>query len=432
MRPSEKGWVNNYVKYLVELPKSHHYKKTAIGDFGHLQADEKLYKLVQPSGLMYGHPIQAPGNYAIPMSRWENSEKMKLILLDSLINHAVLLRAGEIQSDSDFADCLHDSIKEIAQFYEANFLYNNKKRFSFYSKAKKSENEIVESIVTKRLHVNSIWNSNFWSGFFQNSLLFLDVYYFGLWLQRKDIVVDFESFHAHQEKLRMNLLQMIAAAAHANNIIEDEEKALFTFFIQSARLSKENERRAMNFLKTTVNLENIQFDTDDPWIIRKYMLELAILTVWADRKVEDNEKEFVRLLAEKLGFSKEELDGSMLAIESFIISNWEQVHFLQKKHDLLIIKDTFTKRFSEIANKNKKAFVQEIKESKELMNLMHKMTREKLSDTEKNIVRAQLLDVLKTLPALVIIALPGTFMTLPLLLKLLPKSAFPSAFSEID
>lgn len=432
MRPSKKGWVNNHLKFLLELPKAHHYKNAFFGDFRKVASDKKLYKLVQPSGLMYGHPIQTTGNYGIPMNKWDNREKMKLILLDSLINQAVLMRTEEIQNESDFADCLHYSISEIAQFYRSNYLFNKNKRSYFHSSTKTSENELIESFVSQRLRVKSIWNRNFWASFFQNSLLFLDVYYFGLWLQKKDFVHDHHSFHAHQEKLRLNLLQIIAAASHANNIIEEEEKALFTFFIHSAKLSIENEKRAKNFLKTTIDLENIHFDKNDSWIIRKYMLELAILTVWADRIIEENEKIFIRRLAKKLGFSGAELDESMLAIESFIISNWEQVHFLQKKHDLLIIKDEFSKRFSQITNNNKNAFLQEIKESKELMKLMLKMTREKLSDTEKSIVRAQLLDVLKTLPAFIIIALPGTFMTLPLLLKLLPKSAFPSAFSEIE
>jgi hypothetical protein len=137
-------------------------------------------------------------------------------------------------------------------------------------------------------------------------------------------------------------------------------------------------------------------------------------------------------LSTKLNISGTELDGSLLAIESFVISHWKQIHFLQSKHDMLIVKDRFTRRFMKIASKNKNAFVQEIQESKELMQLMFKMTREKLSEKEKRLVRAQLLDILKTLPTFVVIALPGTFITLPLLLKLLPKQAFPSAFSEID
>ena len=83
-------------------------------------------------------------------------------------------------------------------------------------------------------------------------------------------------------------------------------------------------------------------------------------------------------------------------------------------------------------NRNKKAIIQEVNESKELLTLLHKMAREKLSEEEKFKVKIQLMDIIKTLPTFIIIALPGTFITLPLLLNVLPKKAFPSAFSEID
>ena len=431
MRPSQKGWINSYIKSLLEQAESKNFNNLRFDDFEQLAPDKQLYKLVQPSGLMYGHPIQTPGNYVVTMTNWDNHEKTKMILLDSLINQSILSHTEDIENSGDFADCLHDSIQGIAQFYGENLLENSK-IISSRSKIKKGNNELVELIVDERLYVKSGWGSNFWAGFFQNSLLFLEVYYFGQWLQKKEFVTDFDQFNEQQEKLRLYILQIIAAAAHANNKIEDEEKALFTFFLQSAKLSKKNERYAIDFLKTKVGLENIQFDKHDSWIIRKYILELAILTVWADKNVEENEKDFIRLLAKKLGFSKEELESSLLAIESFVITNWEQVHFLQSKHDILIIKDRFSKRIGQMINKNKRAVIQEVKESKELMVLMLKMTKERLSDTEKSIVRTQLLDLLKTLPTFVIIALPGSFITLPLLLKLLPKSAFPTAFSEED
>ena len=202
--------------------------------------------------------------------------------------------------------------------------------------------------------------------------------------------------------------------------------------MQSANPKKENELIANKFLNTNLELSTIQLDQFDSWIIKKYILELAILTVLADRNLEASEKQFVNLLATKLGISNPELENSLLATESFVLSNWNQVHFLQSKHDFLIIKDRFSNRFAQIARKNKDAFVQEVNESKELVYLMKKMTRETLSQTEKIKVKAQLLDILKTLPTFVVIALPGTFITLPLLLKLLPKSAFPSAFGEIE
>jgi len=74
--------------------------------------------------------------------------------------------------------------------------------------------------------------------------------------------------------------------------------------------------------------------------------------------------------------------------------------------------------------------LQEINESKELVELLAKSRRESLTDKEKKIVKAQLLDILKLIPTFMIIALPFTFITFPILLKILPKSAFPTAFQE--
>ena len=193
MRPSQKGWINSYLDFLQEQVEPEHFKTLIYGDFKHLVQEKKLYKLVQPSGLMYGHPIQPPGNYTVTMTNWSDHEKMKLILLDSLINQAVLIHPEKIENKSDFADCLHDSIGDIVQFYLVNIIENSKS-ISFRPKKSKTENEHVESIVDQRLNVKSGWRSNFWAGFFHNSLLFLDVYYFGKWLQKKDKAADFQSF----------------------------------------------------------------------------------------------------------------------------------------------------------------------------------------------------------------------------------------------
>tara|TARA_R100000027_G_scaffold65999_1_gene61201 strand:- start:591 stop:788 length:198 start_codon:yes stop_codon:yes gene_type:complete len=62
--------------------------------------------------------------------------------------------------------------------------------------------------------------------------------------------------------------------------------------------------------------------------------------------------------------------------------------------------------------------------------LFEKSKTQPLNAEEKEIMRVQLIDILKSIPAFVIIALPGSFLTLPLLLKVLPKSAFPSGFQD--
>jgi len=430
MRPSQKGWITNYIRLLSDNQNVQSYHKLLQRQTSFLDQDKKRYKIIQPTGMMYGYPVQSPVNYHINNSSWNDEDKMKFILLDCLIHDALLLYKDEIGSQRNLQECVHHIIREIVDFYTASI--SGKEKLAKDRYGTKSDSDQIELLLNRRVIVKSKWNRNFWASFFQNSLLFLDIYYFGEWLRKKKSGSATISFHEQQEKLRLYILQIIASAAHANKVIEKEEKALFNFFLNSANLTRENELIAREFLNHNIALSDIVFDNYDSWLIKKYILELALMTVWADKKLEDVERQYVRKLAKRLGISEEEFDNSLLAIESFVISNWEKVHFLQPKHNLLILKDRFSNRISIILNKNKKALTQEIKESKELVRLLQKMTKEKLSQEETLKVKAQLLDILKTLPTFVIVALPGTFITLPLLLNLLPNSAFPSAFSEVD
>jgi hypothetical protein len=289
---------------------------------------------------------------------------------------------------------------------------------------------MAESLIQSRIKVKSGINNNFWAGFFHNSLLFLDVYFYGVWLRKKDGIISVDDFEKKQEKLRLTILKIIAMASQADNNLDFEEKKLYKFFLQSAGLSSSAEKEAMEYLTEKFDIDDIEFPEIDSWLIRKYLLELAMLTVWSDKEVKELEKEFLKKLGKKLHFTDQEIESSLLAIESFVITNWEQVHFLQSRHNFHILRDRFTNRVGKVLIKNKKAVEKELKESKELMALLKKATKHDLSEEEKIKVRTQLIDVLKTIPTFVIIALPFTFITLPVLIKMLPPSAFPSAFSE--
>ena len=77
--------------------------------------------------------------------------------------------------------------------------------------------------------------------------------------------------------------------------------------------------------------------------------------------------------------------------------------------------------------KNSKSLVQELKQSKELVILLNKSAYTTLSDEEKVKVKSQLLDVLKSIPALAVFLLPGGAVLLPIIAKLIPD-ILPSAF----
>lgn len=79
--------------------------------------------------------------------------------------------------------------------------------------------------------------------------------------------------------------------------------------------------------------------------------------------------------------------------------------------------------------KNKKMLAQELAQSKEAVRLIKKSTRSSLNSEEKELIKIQLLDICKAIPALAVFLLPGGALLLPLLIKLIPD-ILPSAFQE--
>lgn len=84
----------------------------------------------------------------------------------------------------------------------------------------------------------------------------------------------------------------------------------------------------------------------------------------------------------------------------------------------------------ELLYKNKKRLDQELKQSKEAVNLIKKSMSSSLSDDEKEKIKMQLLDICKAIPALAVFLLPGGALLLPLLIKLIPD-ILPSAFRDV-
>ncbi|HEY5823809.1 MAG TPA: hypothetical protein VIT44_05570, partial [Cyclobacteriaceae bacterium] len=63
-------------------------------------------------------------------------------------------------------------------------------------------------------------------------------------------------------------------------------------------------------------------------------------------------------------------------------------------------------------------------ESEEMMSLLRRARVNELSEEEKQRMQVLLIGVLKTIPTFVIISLPQRFLTLPMLLKILPTDFF--------
>jgi hypothetical protein len=199
---------------------------------------------------------------------------------------------------------------------------------------------------------------------------------------------------------------------------------LLDYFLQSAHLSADKKKEAHAIFEKGIVLEEINLPTNNSWILKKYFLEMAILTIWADKRVEGNEQEFLKRLTVYLSFSEDDLENSMMAVEGFVLEHWDQLNYLQNKQDFNEVSDRFVARMSKVTNTNRTKLLREVQESKGLMELLKKAKSHELTESEKKHMQEMLIVVLKSIPTFVIISLPQRFLTLPILLKILPNNFF--------
>lgn len=422
MKPGEKGWLKEYLEYRKEL-----LKDFASNGRKSSHPEHSLYRIVQPTGLMYGQSIDTIEH---PDSKnWDQKDRMKILLAESLITSSLLFHDKPIKSSEELSGVIMKAIENIGNFYNTIFPELATPTKTLFGK-RKSPIELAEKILDKRIEHTNSYSGNFWAQFFHNSLLFLDIFIFGQWIHTNAdrIVSDF--FKYEREELRFSVVKVMAAAAHANVAIEFEEKKLLEHFLQSAGLTSEKKKEALAIFEKGIELEEINLPTNNSWVLKKYFLEMSILTIWSDKRVEEIEVIFLKRFCDYLGFSEDDLENSMMAIEGFVLEHWEQLNTLQNKKDYDQVSEQFIGRMSRITNYNKSRLVKEVQKSEELMALLRKAKSNELTEEEKVHMQELLITVLKTIPTFVLISLPQHFLTLPILLKILPKDFFSESLSD--
>lgn len=415
MRPDEKGWLQEYLDFKKDALKDLSQKKRGS------HPEHSLYRIIQPTGLMYGQNV---GHLDYPNAEnWSEKDKMKILLAESLISSSLLFYDKPVKTPEELSQIFLKTIENIGNFYNNIFPELAIPGKSLFGK-KRSPLELAEKILDKRVERTIEFQGNFWTYFFHNSLLFLDVFIFGQWIHTNAdrIVADF--FRYERDELRFSIVKVIAAAAHSDNTVDFEERKMLELFIQSSDLNTERRKEALTVFDKGIEVEEINLPSENSWILKKFFLEIAILTTWADKKVEQAEHNFMKRFCSYLGLSEDDLDNSLIAIEGFVLEHWEQLDYLQDKQDYNQVSEDFIGRISKIAEKNKTRLAKEIQEREVVSALLRKARTEELSAEENERIRHELIDILKTIPTFVIISLPQRFLTLPVLMKILPKNLF--------
>jgi hypothetical protein len=423
MKPQDKGWLKEYLEFrqelLVDLAHSEKHRTS--------HPEHSLYQILQPTGLMYG---QSVGEIALPETRiWDSKERLKILLAESLISSSLLFYDKPIAGPEDISGVILKTLDNIGKFYNNIFPELATSTKTILGR-KRTPLELAEKILDKRIDYTTKFEDSFWSHFFHNSLLFLDVFIYGQWIHTNAdrIVADF--FRYERDELRFSVVKVIAAAAHANKEVAFEERRLYELFIESTDLSGERRREALKIFEEGFAVEDINLPAEHSWILKKFYLEIGILTIWSDKKVEQAELDFLKRFCHYLGFSDDDLENSMIAVEGFVLEHWQQLEYLQDKQDYQQVSDQFIRRVANIARRNKSKLIKSMAEDEQVLGLMKKARSAELAEDEKERIRVVLIKMLKTIPAFVIIALPQKFLTLPILLKILPRSLFAEGIKE--
>lgn len=396
------------IEVLIELLFSQKYASE-----NETNSPEGLYRLFSDTGLNFGFPVKD----IYQVSHKTSSEKglMKSILLQALFA-TYSVHQKEEQSKADF-------IEEVNAFY-LSFLFQGGTPTN-----RNSALELLAHVLESRLTTGKSWFQGVMNKMFFSNFLYLDVMLFGSMLAghlSQDVVAKI------RKQWVFRTLWVIKKVASVDDLIQKEEQDLINSFLRASLLQAED-YKAFN----KKNLDEIQQELfgdiqQKSWVLKRFLLDLAVLTAWSDKEIKNTEKEFLVQFCFMLGLEEKELDFSYRDVESFAEQFGGALPFGKDKYPYQEISQEYLARMGAILKKNQGRIRKEIEESKELVYLLNKSRKEPLTEEEKKKVRTQIIDILKTLPIFVIIALPFSFITLPVLLKILPTSALPSSFQDED
>lgn len=413
LSPGAKGWIAKYFQMMDtgEIAVTWDQPKQLSDEqFNH-------FFLVQ-SGLVFGYTSRLMFAHNVEQKHWTKDEQLTTLLFEAhLFTYIRSLNGAEFDR-KEFIEILYT-------FYKHHRVNSLSSLIGYFLKETKEEK--IERILDKRTEVpKQLLSTKSWMTYLTNTFVYLDVLLFDAHLKpiEGDEVVDYQ-------QLAMLSLAIISLSAYSDNVVEDQEKLMFESFLASADLDGDEREIAKLRFKRGVSLNELGSELIDNWNFRRYLLDLSALTIFSNHDAGQVEIDFLESLRKWLDLSQVDLDDAIVAAQQFVLQHRQQVAFLHDASAVESMIDNVSKRWIKILGRNKDKLAVELRQSKELLFLIKKSTTEELTKEEKEKVKVQFLDIVKSMPALAIFLLPGGAVLLPIVLRIIP-TLVPSAFKEND
>lgn len=392
INPSANGWIDKYF-----LEQRNHFK---------INSDLNLfYENTRQTGFIFGHIISFDIDFETNMSEWSKSEISKLTLLNTLFKTFCLYNSN--LETEDFLLKTNDFYKKI-NYSNSNFLQ--------IILPKNSQSKNLEDVINNKIQTNENIISKNFSHLITNALLFVDVLAYNQFLIKGSVPENY------LKQIEETIINIISLALKNKSDKSEHDDLLIKLIEASVRYTKFSE--VSNLCLNQLNL--CYFDSE---LEKKYFIDLAGLSLWNNKEIENHEAYFLYNLAETLGIDESFVTDSIKKTNNFLTTYHDEIPFLNRTSPIKSFYDNKTETVVKLILRNKKRLTKEISQSKELMFLLAKSTHKSLDDTEKKKVKTQLIDICKSVPSLTIFLIPGGSLLLPILIKFIPQ-LLPSSFNE--
>lgn len=413
LSPGSKNWIPKFFQLLEKgvISLDQELIQNAEADLTHFVSHR--------TGLVYGNAIHLLFSNQLDTSKYTSDEKLKLLLFETLLFTYLRKNQGVFDKDAFLDNLLtfYGDTKEGGVFAWFDRVFTGKTNLN------------IEEILAQRIQVKStFFGANYWLNHLSNAFVFLDVVLYRAFLDGQ-----IHSFTRHYESYASSLMNGVIYAAYTDNNAEDKEQRVLWHFLASTELNKASKARFENRILTGVTLRVVKKECVLDTLLSKFTLELGLFLIQGTHSLSDSELKKLKALGHALDLSDRDIQESREMCNAYMLQNQTELLALQSESETGFVFKSFSQRWIRILGRNKDKLIQEMRESKELMALIQKSTKEELSAEEKEQVRTQFLDLLKSMPSLALFLLPGGSLLLPLILKLVPE-LMPSAFkvNEIE
>lgn len=423
MDPSIKHWLRVYTATL----KKHVWQQHALlcQRFGAYRSlEEFIHAYIHSSGLFYAHVKSLTLVEFESMNTWTYADLFKISFTEGFFLAYFFYRKQEFESIENVDDLIDDGHQKLYEFY---LLYAIKD--SYFKKNKevlRTANKdylTVESIINHRVNDANILQRKFWRGSQFHIFSYLDILFFAYWLQG-------EYIYEQREDIKQFIVKTMMFSSRYSDLDFEKKRVLLSYFLISGNFDADTELTLGVMLSYGIDSEELEPINLIPHEFKRIVLEYSLLALFNDSSMLSSQnQEFLKDFLLVVNMSSEVVERSVELVTQFVGLHYNHLLYFNTQEGLDAVTKNVSRRFSFFIIKNKAKIISEISESRELVELLWKSKHEKLTDEEREKIKEQIIDLLKTLPSLAIFMIPGGSFLLPILFKILPENLLtPSSF----